>query len=198
MDSKEFQNVIFRQVGDELIKLGLKKKKKTDFYTDLQKGILGTIGFGISTYGKSSSIFLNPVIGILCMEVETLMEKTKGYNSLKYFQPTISTPLGYLLPEKTYKEWEFEKGKNNTSIVADMVDKISTNGFSFFSGRDTLKGVILEVEKDNFILQPSKLYKLPLLYYCNGEKEKGLNFINRNLTPDNTPYQTFKDKYKEL
>lgn len=189
---------IFELIKQDLLKNSLKNKKQTVFYKELNEKILGTVSFGISNYGRSDIISLNPVIGVMSKDVENLMEKTTGLNTLKDFMPTISTPLGYLLLEKSYKEWEFEKGKDNAQIVAEMVGKITTNGFSFFKGRDTLKGVILEVEKDNFILQPSKLYKLPLLYYCNGEKEKGLDFINRNMTPDNTPYQTFKNKYKEL
>lgn len=131
MDSV-FKKKVFELIKQSLLKSGLKKKKQTVFYKELNEKILGTVSFGISNYGRSDIFCLNPVIGVMSKDVESLMEKTTGLNTLKDFMPTISTPLGYLLPEKSYKEWEFKKGKDNASIVIDMIGKITTNGFSFF------------------------------------------------------------------
>ncbi len=198
MVKRVFKKELLDLIGVELLKIGLKKKNRIDYYKELNEKILGTVGFGISTYGRKDLICLNPVIGILYKDIGHLMEKTIGFNSFKYFLPTISTPLGYLLPERYYKEWEFEEGKDNTSIITDMVNQISSKGFSFFEGKASLKELIQEVEKGDFILKVTQIYTLPLLYYCNGEKKKGIDFINKNMITEGVRYYNFLGKYKEL
>ncbi len=198
MIDKIFKKETFQFIKELLLKNGFKKKFQETFYKELNPEIFGTVSFGVSHYGRNDLISLNPVIGILVKDVETLMGKTTNSDTLKYFIPTLSTPLGYLLPESSYQEWRIEKGMENSSVIMEMTSKTVANGEAFYSERDSLHAVLKEVEACRFILDSARLYKLPLLYYCNDEKDKGLEFLNQNIDVENPSHQDFITKFKAL
>ncbi len=106
------------------------KKNKTEYIFQVQGGISAVVMVGISEKfsPKKKKFTLTPVIGVRNAEVENLVEKILGYKPHNF--ATASVFLGYVCPEKSFKEWNVDETSVNESIT-EITNYIVAYGMPF-------------------------------------------------------------------
>jgi hypothetical protein len=114
-----------------LANLGFRKRAGNVFTLDVAPGVLGWLGLNrAAQHHGPGEVEINPVIGVRFQDVERLVAECRGEELHPYQPPTISSPLGYLMPEKKYKAWLFGPG-HSEELAIDMVNAIATHGVPF-------------------------------------------------------------------
>ncbi len=114
-----------------LADLGFKKRTGDVFTIKVAPGVLGWLGLNRATQHRApGEVEINPVVGVRFQEVERVVAECRGEKFHAYQPPTISSPLGYLMPEKKYKPWVFAPGRSE-NVAADMATAIATHGIPF-------------------------------------------------------------------
>ena len=114
-----------------LARLGFRKRAGDVFTLDLAPGVLGWLGLNRATRHRApGELEVNPVVGVRFQEVERLVAECRGEKFHAYQPPTISSPLGYVMPEKQYRAWVLGPGRSE-DVAADMANAIATYGIAF-------------------------------------------------------------------
>lgn len=200
MKSKDFEKII-----TEKIKPLSFSKKKYVYIKEVDEQTIGTIGFGIASNRVPGSLFINPVVGIFNKQVEEIYCQLTGYDSIKTHQATVGTNVGFLIPpENYYKEWELSDSCID-NVTADIIEKIVTYGLPFIEKYRNPNELLKCLEERRYILEITRIYKLPIMYYLLGYKDKALeyvdtvsnNFKDKN-NVDAERYLGFTQKFREL
>ncbi len=178
------------------------KKRKYSYYKALKDGVFSTLNFGIAHYGIANHSFINIMVGIIYEDVEMLSYKLTGYNRLAIMQPQIGIQIGYLMPEKKFKEWEYIEGIDNTAICNDILFNIQNYAFPFqakYLDPLTFFNSIDDINLTSYYIRDRYL---PILYYLRGDKSTGLQVIEkaieRQLHPNNPEIPNIEDASVEL
>jgi hypothetical protein len=163
-------------------------KKKYLFVKRLNDNIFGTLGFVIATHQKAGSLLVNPVLGIFNKSIEDLYSRLTGNQTINTYQPTISSPIGYLFPSTQYKEWEYNDDIDTNLINQDLLSSIVQYGIPFFEKYKQDGELLKCLEEGKYILNYVRDYKLPILYYLLGDKNKGLEVITESLNRFKKPF----------
>lgn len=111
-----------------LAKMGFKNRAGDVFTLDLAPGVLGWLGLNRGTqHHGPGEVEINPVLGVRFQEVERLVAQCRGEKFHAYLPSTISSPLGYLMPEKKYMAWLFTPGRCE-EVAIDMANAIANHG----------------------------------------------------------------------
>ena len=160
----------------ELGKMGF-KKKGYNFFLKINDNVYAAIGFTTASHQIKGRTLLNPIIGISHDDVNAVYDNLCGIRHV--LAPTIWIPIGYLMPEKKYKEWELVNDTDNTETLSDMLLTIRQYGMEYWHKMTDFNTLF-----DAVIARPIGLLKdrqnrlLPILYYMRGEKEKGQQVID--------------------
>ena len=134
-----------------------------------------------------------------------------------------SVNIGYLMPCEQYKEWRVENSAPNDvrqEIIDDIIGNIEKCAIPFLNKYSDIKELIHGIEEGNRFLSFQSEYKLPILYYLNGEYDLAVAYMNEALKRksmkaakvdddypcelleknerSNTPQQRELDNYKEF
>jgi len=102
------------------------------FTIDLAPHVLGWLGLNRATRHRApGEIEINPVIGVRFQEVERLVAELRGEKFHAYAPPTVSTPIGYVMPEPRYTMWLFSRERVDEDVANDMTNAIATHGIAF-------------------------------------------------------------------
>ncbi len=153
-------------------------KKKYNYYKPLTNGIFSTLGFGIAHYSTPGHTFINVIVGVLHEDVELLSFKLTGYNRLTTMQPQIGIQLGYLMPEKKYREWEYQENTDNTIMFDDLLSNIQNYAIPYQTSYKDPSVLFNAIEDINISTYFIRDRYLPILYYLRGDKQSGLRVIN--------------------
>lgn len=164
------------------------KKKKFNFYKSINEMVYATLGFGMVTHTDEGHIYVNVTIGVSHKDVEELLAKTTGYNSLDIMQPTIGIQIGYLMPGNSFKEWNFAENADNSSLYEDILKSIQTYGFAYQEKMKDFDNLLEAFEKRvPGVLNQAKDRYLPILYYLKGDKQRGLKAIEEAIERQKKP-----------
>jgi len=165
--------IVQKELDQRLKNLGFKKKQFI-YYKQWDENTYLTIGFGIASFVLPGHRFVSPTIGICYVDVSRLYEQLSGREILKNIYPTVSEGLGYIMPVKTYKEWDFVENQDNTATYDDMFNAITTYGFAYITEKDRHNRIV-DFFKNR---EKAPCQVLSISYFLNGEKEKGLQIFN--------------------
>lgn len=145
------------------------RQSETQGYQDL---------ISFSQYSYSSGRAVGVVVGIRCLAVERLYELLTGC-SLKAPMSVVNVNIGYLEPDKHFKDWYFENSANLDGIVEGIFDEIRKYAYPFFSEYEDATRLADALERREFVIvNEQRFYILPLLYLVSGRKEKGIACMN--------------------
>lgn len=154
------------------------KKKKFNYFRIINDNIFATLGFGMSTNTDKGHVCVNVTVGVIYKNVEELRTKLTGYNSLEIMQPTIGLQIGYLMPGKSLKEWDFVENTDKSYLYEDILNCIQTYGFAYHEKMKDFNNLFEAIEKrKSGVLNQARDRYLPILYYLKGDKQKGLTAI---------------------
>ena len=122
---------------------------------------------------------INPVVGVRFQEVERLVAECRGEKPHAYLPATISSPLGYLMPEKKYMAWVFAPGRSE-EVATDMANAIATHGLPF------MRSVVDLVElrrrlQDRFGFEHQLAYRRPAAALVAGDAQQARALLDEAL-----------------
>jgi hypothetical protein len=154
-----------------LAKIGFKKRAGDVFTLDLVPGVLGWLGLNRATQHRASGeVEINPVVGVRFQEVERLVAECRGEKFHAYQPATISSPLGYLMPEKKYKGWVFAPGRSE-EVANDMANAIVTHGVAFMRSVVSLAELRRRLQ-DSLGFEHQLAYRRPAAALVAGDLEQ--------------------------
>ena len=157
-------------------KIGFKKKQYY-FIKPIDDNAIATLNFGFILHKTKGHIYINVGVGVSHKAIEELYAKLTELNK-PVFKPTISLQIGYLMPENSYKEWDFIENADNSSVYENLLHCIQTYGFKYQEKWKDLDNLLETFEKiAPGILNQARDRYLPILYYLKGDKQKGLKVI---------------------
>lgn len=149
-------------------KLGLRKRAGLLFTIDMGDGFLGVVGLNHATrYRQPGEVAVNPIVGVRHQEVELLVARLMDIEPHEYSPASVVKPLGYLMPEKRFKNWEFNPA-NAEAMAADLAAAVQEWGFAFMAEASSLDSMIRFAEK-KFGYDHQLCYTLPVARALNGD-----------------------------
>ena len=161
----------------KLALLGFKRKNRAEFIRK-QNGFNQMISYCHSSRIPHVRDYYI-IIGLYYPEVEKM-----GMDLDVYTTGAWGLNIGYLTPQKIFKEWRVENSASEDDIrevVNDMVNLIETYAVPFFDRYFDVNELIFELEVGTLLIPHHADYNLPLLYLLNGEKGNAISVLDREL-----------------
>ena len=171
---------MLKAVLPRLAELGFKKRAGLVFTLDLAPAVLGWLGLNRATQHRApGEVEINPVVGVRFQEVEQVVAECRREKFHAYQPPTISSPLGYVMPEKCYKGWVFGRG-GSEGAATDMTRAISAYGIPFMRSVVNLAELRRWLElRSGFEHQLA--YRRPVAALLAGDVERARGLLNEGL-----------------
>lgn len=127
--------------------MGFRKRAGEVFTIKLADGVLGWLGLNYaSRHHQRGQVEINPIVGIRHQAVERLVARLRQERFHEYQPPTVSVPLGYVMPVHGYKSWEFG-GQYGTTAAADLVQAIADYGIPFMRSVIRLPEILMAINR---------------------------------------------------
>ncbi len=173
---KEVKKEVFQLLYDRLSEYGFEHKKNNNYVRVVNSNVLQIIGFTYSSHSEKHVTYINPVIGLLYKDIDALMVTLTGWgNRMSTLSPIVGSPIGFLMPERTFIEWRFAKGKPVDKEVNKMGDVIIKYGLPYLDRLSDKDNMIYEMEINGGTMCD---YILPMEYYLRGNKDRACSFID--------------------
>ena len=157
------------RIGARLTEGGFRKREPGIFTKEISPDVLGWVGINLTGKKPDGLLYVNPIVGVRHQLIEAKWAKLMGEKPHPYLLPTLSTNAGFLGPRREYKEWGFEEGKDNTSIIARLARFVLSTGLQFMKETASL-GKILE--RTDMMVPDSELFRIPIIHWLTGDEEQ--------------------------
>ena len=185
MTHKELGLLIDNKLQSRLKELGFQILKNQVFSKLLSENKYMTLMIERTDRRTKTTWFLNPIVGFVDERVEKLSQKIASeFYSPKLIDNTLFESLGYLLPEKGYKTYDFNVSDNDKKVDKTM-DTLVDHLASYATTRigELVDDVTLfKVLSNNELgLKVTNLMKAPVLKYIMGMPDEAFNIAEENL-----------------
>ena len=172
---------MFRRELEKILEEKLKafsfKKKKGQFVKIVDNRIVYTILFAFSTHGEKGTYYVAPDVRIAFKEIDSLINRLR--NDCEEDSYCLATHIGYLMINKGYKEWRVAKEDDLDKETDVIIKKTIEYGFPFFEKMSDIKNFAEAfINRINASTVYNDDFVLPVYYYLNNEKEKGMQIVN--------------------
>ena len=139
----------------------------------ITEGFSGWFGLNTITARGDGLVGINPIVGVICESIEDLLKKYDRA-ARKGITPTISTSIGYLMPEKRYVEWLFDPNPDfDLEAEAQKIARaVRQFGVPFAEANASLAVVTANLEQLQFTYRESAVYRLPIAYLLLGDRDR--------------------------
>jgi hypothetical protein len=167
-------------IGALLAADGFRKRAGLIFTVELAEDVLGRVGLNTATkYTQKGEIQVSPILGVRHQTVERNVARLCDKKFHSYIPSTISAPLGYLMPERAWREWLF-RPEDFTATAHEMVDRIREYGMPFLSDNATLDKTTRGIESGRRERSPES-YRLSVAYFLAGKHDQAIDALDRDL-----------------
>lgn len=171
---------VSESVGPLLAQLGFKKRAGDIFTIELADDALGWLGMNKATQGRpAGEVEVNPVVGVRHQGVEQLVAELRGEKFHSYLPPTVSSPLGYLMPDARYKGWLFTPAEVD-AVAADMAAAIAAHAVPFMQSCASLGEICRRLEQGRG-LEHQALYRLPVARFLAGDAAQAASLLESSM-----------------
>lgn len=179
----------------ELTLIGMQKRASLHTVR-LCERFWGSVGLNVAMNRGSNAIGINPIVGVRYEGIETLIQRLVG-EKRSQFAPTLSTAIGYLMPESSYVEWYFEPSPfDYAGEVKKMVAAIGTYGFPFMKAHASVEAIIDDLENKRFSFNESIVFRLPVAYFLIGKTELALQYVKERTAELGTRTDAAAEAYR--
>lgn len=191
-------------INPELAKLGLKKRVSGIFTLDIAPGVLGWLGLNQATDHHATGEFhINPVVGVRHQEIEKIVAECSNKEYHAYKGTTINRPIGYVMPENSYKTWDFTDA-NAVEAARDMASAIAAHGIPFMRAHQGLPEIYDKMEKRYHAMDEALAMRRPVTLLLMGDPARSLQALEAELAklgPRTDPaaayFRSFADAFRK-
>lgn len=141
----------------------------------IDKDTIFVVGLNHAVYAADDAITINPVMSISNIRVRKLLEILMEWEHRNFPSSVVSRPLGYLMPESNYKDWEFSISADSIEDpLNDMIYNIINYGIPWME-KQTDWRILLEVSKKYGLIGYTD-YIPPVILLEYGEKQKAVEY----------------------
>lgn len=172
-------------------------KKGYLYIKPISPGISSTICFNIVSRQNIGHCLIGPRIGLIFEDVEKLLRDVTQAEWLKCRTNTISEHIGYLMPQNHWTEWDFVEHESTPEcVIEDFSNALSLYSNAFFNEYPSKEKLISYIEGLSWGSAYFDLFlRLPILFYCVGRKQDGLDYMTNALSKHDDSRTLFTDMY---
>ena len=157
--------------------LGLRKRAGLVFTKNLDQEVIGWLGLNkASRHLAAGQLEVNPVVGIRHQTIERVVAELRGEKFHAYQPPTVSSPLGYLMPGSRYRGWLL--GPDDAADNADeLVASFEAFGLPFIQSNSSLAAVC-ELLDQRFGYDHQIVYRRPVAWMLAGNFSRSFQVLD--------------------
>lgn len=169
---------------DELKAAGFRPHKNV-YIRDLAEGYLGSVGLMKAAYTAEQKYLITPIVGVFGTEVERQVacwwevRREMLDRKYKYHMPTVSTALGYIMPENTFKSWYFSPDEETLPLARNLVKCVIDYGVPWMNNLADLRALLELISKEGASTPGLSEYAIPAIYWVLGEEEKAREYARQ-------------------
>jgi len=152
----------FKPLGIKLAALGLRPRSPGIFTVELAPGYLGWLGLNKAVF--DDTVEINPVVGVRNEELEKLVTQFAGVDQ-PFLQPSVASPLGYLLPGNSYVTFQFGAADDYDVRADEIVTLIRDYGLPFMRAHQELPALCHRIRTAYHGPANQQAYRLACGYY---------------------------------
>lgn len=161
----------------QLQELGFARRAGQVFTREVADNVLGWLGLNRASRHQAAGVFeVNPVIGIRHQEVERVVAELRAERFHPYQPPTVSMPLGYLMPGERYRAWIVDDAEPESS-VEDLAAAVAGYGLGFVDSGVTLGSLCTLLDK-GFGFEHQLVYRRPVAWVLDGDIMRAVESVN--------------------
>jgi hypothetical protein len=177
MTSARVNDTIFEALAPSLLQLGFRKRAGAVFTLDFTPDVVGWLGLNRATRDRApGEVEINPVVGVRFQSVERLVAECRKEKFHSYQPPTISSPLGYVMPQKQYKAWLFSRGHGGAATI-DIINAIAWHGIAFMRSATNL-AELRRCMEEHLGLEHQLVYRRPAAAMLAGDLIKARTLLD--------------------
>ncbi len=169
---------LWADVAQRLQGLGFKKRAGVVFTREVAGDVLGWLGLNrASRHSPSGEFEVNPVVGIRHQGVERVVAELRGEKFHAYQPPTVSSPLGYLMPGARYRAWMVSSAAGSESSVSDLVTSVGEFGVPFMESGATLTA-LCGLLGEGLGFEHQLVYRRPVAWLLAGDLDRAAGLVD--------------------
>jgi hypothetical protein len=150
----------------ELARLGFRRRAQGVLALDAAEDVLGWLGLNRAT--RHGVLEVNPVVGVRHQRVERLVAELTGVRFHPWSPPTLSSHLGYLMPQQAYLPWVVRAVEDAPGKAAELAAAVAEHGLPFVRANASLAA--LAASMAGGMGMPEQVgYRLPVAWHLLGD-----------------------------
>lgn len=172
---EELKSETLTACGSALRTLGFIKRKGA-LVQERGDGVSGWVGLNVATRGLPDSLEVNPVVGV-CFADYGAISRALRNDVPPGPAPLISQPLGYLMPERSFRAWRFGHGEDAELQAGSVAEAVEVYGEPFIDAYGDWDRFSGEIESAGLLADHERKKVLPIVFAMNGDTDRALKIV---------------------
>lgn len=195
--SREFTKLVDKQLYSLYEELGFVKRKRISIKIKTPE-MTTSISHLFATRQKVGHVLVNIYASFRRNDLKHVMEFVDNENSS---YNTTGINIGYIMPTADYFYYEYVlvegEDKDNAAVLEQIKNDIVEYADPFYDRFSSLESIISLHERrgkgkgDPVLFHGNIIRNLPVLYYIQGSKERGLEYIDEAMRYYEKPFRPF-------
>jgi hypothetical protein len=155
----------------------------------------GWLGLNLATWGLPAKLQVNPVVGVRHVPVERALVELAEWPSPV---ASVSKPIGYLMPQSSFVQWDFVAGGDYSSIAEDLARTVSLYGQPFIEKWSDWELFSAEVASSGLLLENEKSFVLPVVLAINGDRLGAEQLVRQELERVGDALDVYSQSYRKF
>jgi hypothetical protein len=178
-----------RKYGFKARRRGLFLQPRTD------EKATGWLGLNLATWGLPSKLQINPVVGVRHVPLEEALVELAGW---KAPIAAVSRPLGYLMPQNTFVQWDFPVHSDIAAIAEDLANNVATFGQTFIDKWSNWGTFSSHIAESGFLLDQERYFLLPLVAAINGDRQRAEDLVRQEVNRVGNASDVYSEGYRKF
>lgn len=159
------------------------------------KAVTGWLGLNLSTWELPAKIQINPVVGVRHVPLEAALVELAGWVAPV---ASVTRPLGYLMPQKTFLQWDVLANGDFEAVGRDIATSVAEFGQPFIDHWSDWETYSSEIGDSGLLLDVQRHFVLPIVAAINGDRGSAEQLIQNELARVGDSRDAYADKYHEF
>jgi hypothetical protein len=164
-------------VSETMAAIGFRKRADLIFTMELSADVVGWLGLPTASRHpyEPGSFGVGPVLGVRQQTVERIIAKLRVDKFHQYIPPTVSVQLGYLMPDRRYREWVISPA-SMSSAATQIAEAVREYGVPFMQEGQDFDRLTILVERHG--IDHLARYRRPVLELVAGRAGNAIQLID--------------------